>query len=74
MLQKDEVVECSILNELELTAKELVRFKAVRKKVTSFDATQREGTAELEGRMDFSEELAAAPNTTPKLNKSRKRA
>lgn len=43
----DEVLECLVLNELELTAKEIVKWEAVSKKMRSFDEAQGKRTAEL---------------------------
>lgn len=68
----DEVVECSILKELEPKAKKMVGWEAVNKIVWRSDKTQRQRTAKLERMVESSEEQPADSKTASRKNKSRK--
>lgn len=48
----DEVMDCLLLKERKLIAKELVRWEEVKKKVTCFDETQRRRNIEPEWMME----------------------
>lgn len=51
VFREDEVVEWSEVEELELKAKKIMRWKAVCQKLTSYDAAQRKIVAKLERKM-----------------------
>lgn len=57
----DEVVKCSVLRKLELTAKEMLKREAMSRKVKSFEEAQRERIAEFERMVDNSEGHAEDP-------------
>lgn len=54
-----EVMECSVLKELERSTKETVGWTAVKMKETSFCNSQRKRTGEREKRVKISEERPA---------------
>lgn len=67
------MVECFVLKELKLTARRMVRWEAMGARVTSYDTAQRRRTAELEKRVELSEEQPAVTETALKGNGSRKK-
>lgn len=48
LFRGDKVMECSVLSEVELTAKETLTWEAVSRKVTSCDKAQRKRIDKLE--------------------------
>lgn len=73
MLLADDVAECPVLKEPELTAKEMIRWEAMKKKVTRFDKAKQQKTAELERAVEISEGQPAAPKTALRKNKNQER-
>lgn len=72
MFHGDEVVRWFVLSELELTAKEMVIWKAAINRVTGYDGTQREPAALLERSVKISEENSAIPKPALRRSKIRK--
>lgn len=66
-------VKHPVLKAPDLTPEETIRWEAMSRRVTSFDAAQRKRIAEFEGRLEISEGQPAAPKTAPKKIESRKR-
>lgn len=53
--RRDEMVECSLLKKLQLTAGKMLREKAVGEKVKRFDAAQQAVIADLQRRVEYYE-------------------
>lgn len=73
MIRADEVAECLVFKELELTAKLLIEWEAVSEKAKSPEEAQQKKTAQLERMVEISEEQLAFAKTAPTKNKIRKR-
>lgn len=67
------MVKCSVAKELELSAKKMLRYKMVSKKMASYDKDQQKEVAKFVRRVEISGELPAVPKTALKKNESRKR-
>lgn len=73
LFPESEMVECSVWGKLELSAKKMVRWKAVRKNAASFNESHRERTAKRERRVKISEEVPASLNSALTKKQSRKK-
>lgn len=51
------MVECSVLQKLELKIRGMLRWKAVKKRMTRFDAAQQPATASLQSREEYYKRL-----------------
>lgn len=64
------MVECSLLKELKLMAKKMVKWGAVTKRRTSSDEAQQKKTAKFESRVEIFKGQPAVWITAPKKNKT----
>lgn len=69
----DKVLKCLVLKELELTVKDTPRWKLVSGRMLSSDAPQRKRNAELEMRVESSEEKPGVSKSSLREKKSRKK-
>lgn len=72
IFRKDEWVQWSVLEELELTVSKIVVWEAASSRMTSSDNPQPEKIAGLESKVEISGKQPDLSKTAPRWNKSRK--